>query len=274
MSLHHNAPLLPHELEREIFEIAALLRPKSAPKLLLVARRVLAWVDPLLYRVLILDRKGPSIFLLRSKSAQFLRDNVQHLFFDGVPAGEIEQILSFCTGIRSLALMASATSFLPAISALRPARLAVNLPELFGDLPSVDFTLPIFIAITHLDIFDYVYSNDFPMPDLALLPALTHLALSAETALDYMIQILSDHEKLKVFISMQSDAEFFEEPDFIEDMRFVSMHLSNTEYKLDWETGVNGGMDFWARADKFVAMKRRGEIKPSSRYWIVPEDAI
>lgn len=36
-------PVFPMDLEREIFETAALLHPRGIPTLLLVARRVLVW---------------------------------------------------------------------------------------------------------------------------------------------------------------------------------------------------------------------------------------
>jgi hypothetical protein len=38
-----SAPMLPLELEREIFEICAYLRPVSIPRLMLVACRVKEW---------------------------------------------------------------------------------------------------------------------------------------------------------------------------------------------------------------------------------------
>ncbi|KAJ7121829.1 hypothetical protein C8R43DRAFT_1136349 [Mycena crocata] len=48
-------PVLPVELEREIFEIAAHSRPRSVPTLVLVASRVKVWVEPFLYRTIFLD---------------------------------------------------------------------------------------------------------------------------------------------------------------------------------------------------------------------------
>jgi hypothetical protein len=42
------------------------------------------------------------------------------------------------------------------------------------------------------------------------------------------------------------------------------MTLSSEDHAGDWEIGVLGGMDFWARVDAFAAKRRRGEIEPSS----------
>ncbi|KAJ7887124.1 hypothetical protein B0H14DRAFT_2696630 [Mycena olivaceomarginata] len=56
-----NPPKLPPELECTIFEIAALARPKMIPSLILVAHRVKHWVEPLLYRVImVVPRTRPS----------------------------------------------------------------------------------------------------------------------------------------------------------------------------------------------------------------------
>jgi hypothetical protein len=68
--------------------------------------------------------------------------------------------------------------------------------------------------------------------------------------------------------------------------------VANDGYEQDWFDGVNDGLYFWARAELFIAKKRRGEIKPSSfssfpalagstsdfisgsRCWIEDEDGI
>ncbi|KAK7047058.1 hypothetical protein R3P38DRAFT_3176535 [Favolaschia claudopus] len=50
-----NSPCFPPELERYIFETAALFYPHTIPRLLPVARRVLIWIEPLLYRRVYFD---------------------------------------------------------------------------------------------------------------------------------------------------------------------------------------------------------------------------
>ncbi|KAJ7826702.1 hypothetical protein B0H14DRAFT_2816723 [Mycena olivaceomarginata] len=55
MSSASASPMLPLELEREIFEIYALSWPKLIPKLMLVAKCVKEWVEPLLYRIISID---------------------------------------------------------------------------------------------------------------------------------------------------------------------------------------------------------------------------
>jgi hypothetical protein len=41
------------------------------------------------------------------------------------------------------------------------------------------------------------------------------------------------------------------------------MVVSDEDYVIEWIIGTRGGFDFWARADAFIAKKRRGEIHPS-----------
>ncbi|KAJ7664499.1 hypothetical protein DFH06DRAFT_1324050 [Mycena polygramma] len=48
----NNERVFPPELEREAFETTALLYPGEIPTLLRVARCVLGWIEPLLYRVI------------------------------------------------------------------------------------------------------------------------------------------------------------------------------------------------------------------------------
>ncbi|KAJ7131271.1 hypothetical protein C8R44DRAFT_850069, partial [Mycena epipterygia] len=55
----HSYLAFPPEREREIFEIAALLYPGAIPILLRVARRVLVWIEPLLYRVVYVNGHPP-----------------------------------------------------------------------------------------------------------------------------------------------------------------------------------------------------------------------
>ncbi|KAJ6476755.1 hypothetical protein C8R47DRAFT_1220237 [Mycena vitilis] len=81
-------PVLPAELEREIFEVASLSWPRSIPRFMLVAWRVYAWVEPLLYRVVIVDdrdKSSPGTHPLAIKSSILLSliDTKPSSFFKG-----------------------------------------------------------------------------------------------------------------------------------------------------------------------------------------------
>jgi hypothetical protein len=127
-----------------------------------------------------------------------------------------------------------------------------------------------FSSLTHLDVFDIVDADIWSeWSGLVLLPLLTHLAF-LELDDTVVANILAICPKLLVLVSMYSEEDnhlrFLSDgvDRDASDPRFVSMVLSSEAYVLDWQTGIRGGMDFWARADAFVAKKRRGEIEPSS----------
>ncbi|KAJ6505163.1 hypothetical protein C8R45DRAFT_545381 [Mycena sanguinolenta] len=125
-------PRLPPELERRICEIAAVACPIRIPTLMLVARRVRFWVEPLLYRV---------VFLKDSTTGQLLRDlnlpaftadaleqrppnsfrHVRHLFIDDdvVKRPTLKSWLLACTGVTNLyAWFNCAPDILPSINSL------------------------------------------------------------------------------------------------------------------------------------------------------------
>ncbi|KAJ6566587.1 hypothetical protein B0H19DRAFT_1374097 [Mycena capillaripes] len=184
------SPKLPLELEREVFEIAAKLNRKDAPKLLLVARRVHEWLEPLLYRGLLFrrnrDDKGPTkpipmesiIHAIATKPAAFFHQNVKHLAVNNnVPRVDVDRI-AVCTGIINLALFNgdSDPSMIPYIEIIRPQRLSANMKKLFGGDP--DFTHSLFSNITHLDISDVFGLTWEVWHKLAVLPRLTHLSFN------------------------------------------------------------------------------------------------
>ncbi|KAJ7662178.1 hypothetical protein DFH06DRAFT_366794 [Mycena polygramma] len=71
------APVLPRDLEREIFDIVASEGIKSIPPLLRVARRVKVWTEPLLYRVIFV-RENPTRDYFGRDLFEKTRDAVIH----------------------------------------------------------------------------------------------------------------------------------------------------------------------------------------------------
>lgn len=162
------------------------------------------------------------------------------------------------------------------LEAARPRRLAISMASLFyepfpnGNDFAMDFTLPLFASLTHLDLFETLDDDDLSFwSGLALLPVLTHLAFVELHQSNLVNELFSTCRKLEVLISMYSEKVLFEQRilagddmDKIEE-RFVLMVVTSEDYVVEWQIGTQGGMDFWARADAFVAKKRRGEIEPS-----------
>ncbi|KAJ7488983.1 hypothetical protein FB451DRAFT_681352 [Mycena latifolia] len=283
-------PRFPPELEREIFETTAVLYPETirSPSLLLVAKRVHEWIERIKYtRVSSIEsvtaacpsRLLQSAIRSNSKPIDFFRERVRHLFLDiGIRADDLQALLSACSGLRSIKLPNSSCthpSILPNLAAIQPRRLAINLWDLFSGSGSLDLSHPAFARITHLESFDNpALFAGFPWSDFARLPALTHLALwqldqAAAAAL------LSACPQLEVLIRSNYLGFVLEDRVSVDDARFVSMPMSyNTYQTSDWLAGTGSGVDFWVRAERFIAKKRRGKIEPRSRCWIDFSDRI
>ncbi|KAJ7488926.1 hypothetical protein FB451DRAFT_1390123 [Mycena latifolia] len=280
-----SSPRLPLELEREIFETAAELYPETiyTPCLLLVAKRVHEWIERIKYRAVASEptpayplRLLQNAICSNSKPTGFFHDRVRHLFIDddSVPEDDLLLILSSCSGIRSLMLTTCpGPSVLPRLAAIHLRRLSISLFELFGSIHAIDLSHPAFTSVTHLELFEELsLFTAFPWSNFALLPALTHLSLY-ELHESNAIDILSQYPKLVVLISM-NDAEYptvvnKEELPSIDDARFVCMELSYGNYVDDWLAATKGDVDFWVRAERFIAKKRRGEIQPSTFYDLI-----
>ncbi|KAJ7489097.1 hypothetical protein FB451DRAFT_1125319 [Mycena latifolia] len=274
-------PTLPLELEREIFEVVARLHPRMAPTLMRVASRVLVWIEPMVYETLIVKHRTlHSSFLLafESKPASFFRTNVRNLLLGDrlqlVP-DELNMLLSACNGVVNIALFRPHHSMLPHLAAMKLQRLTVELLSLFYP-QEINFTQPLFSALTHLDARDWGDVDHYSGPSgLASLPELTHLTVF-HASRSVLSSILSDCKKLQILIRVtrfpplaNASRELS-----IDDPRFVLMSMTYNEMIVDWEAATQGECNFWDRADIFVAKRRRGEIHPASRCWIEADDMI
>ncbi|KAJ7726806.1 hypothetical protein B0H16DRAFT_1591913 [Mycena metata] len=194
--------LLPPELEREIFVIAASAGNTTIPPLLRVAKRVKVWLEPLLYRrVLVQSQPSSRRYFLSNGDvmistaalaaamerlpAGFLNTHARHLYLEvwaySNSIQDRSRMFAALTGVTDLMLLNmgnfdEAPLLLAEISRLPLRRLQAHLGALFRPAPPgvVDFSHPLFRNITHLCARD-----DF-QPDwttgLALLPCLTHLS--------------------------------------------------------------------------------------------------
>ncbi|KAJ7206474.1 hypothetical protein GGX14DRAFT_568025 [Mycena pura] len=272
-------PTLPLELERQVFEMAALCHPSTIPTLLLVCHHIHDWIEPLLYRVLSLNRSPSTdaqFAAASSKTISFLQNAVRHVFIPGVskPAGT-KALLAKCPGVANLMLLRLFRDVVEAIQHLRPAKLSFfDPPHEFPGL-LLTFDHPLFMNVTHLDIF-HVYLDDEELKcawgkwcSLTSLPKLTHLALSPQLGHEILPQLLAECPQLTlVVVGFWSASYLAKAVEFVQrlpvaDPRVVVLRA--THYFTDWEDGAHGADDFWARADRFVVHKRNGEI-PSTQY--------
>ncbi|KAF7368013.1 hypothetical protein MSAN_00867100 [Mycena sanguinolenta] len=273
-------PRLPPELEHRIFKIAALARARCIPALMLVAKRVKAWLEPILYRVVFLkDSTLDYIDDLRDlglpaftpdaleKRSQNFCSHVRHLFIDDALVGEtaLESWLLACTGATNLyAWFDCNPEILLSINSLTNVRyLTIHVRSLCGT--TVPF--PLFLTITHLELFDFTAdeSMDRICRNIAFIPQLTHLSLNPplDSRLSHAALCANMHLQCIVFLS--SGISLDGSP-LIDDDRFVCID-EVLPYELDWLHGALFGEDYWSVANAFLAARRAGTIE-RSRYRI------
>ncbi|KAJ7133417.1 hypothetical protein C8R44DRAFT_849522 [Mycena epipterygia] len=184
-------PILPPELEREIFELAAATDPPpnywtrqhvgdTVIALAQVCRRAQSWIEPLIYeRVSLLDvfdgTNPVPLFLdtLDKRPPSFFAMHVKHLYLGpSIPFLVVQRVLQVCTGVVSFGCHHPYISLAPLLAPLPLQRLLVS--ELA--LPAAPAVLPPWAAsLTHLGLAQALPA--VPAAVLARLPSLTHLAV-------------------------------------------------------------------------------------------------
>ncbi|KAJ7159566.1 hypothetical protein C8R46DRAFT_1108606 [Mycena filopes] len=276
--LYPPTPSFPPELEREIFELAASWYPSTITSLLRVCHRAHYWIEPLLYTVLFLE-DPPSVGAIhkRLEAKPSLRRPITHFLWDILDfrPDRWETAMDILRGGRSTpevaikALTASAADYIrfsKAIHKVSPQRLTLALPWWAGG-DTLAFFQPVYQTTTHLTLFQSKFNPDVDWAYLATLPALTHLALTAEISKVILPALLKECLKLQVVISIgltaaeshaRVEAFFLTTPD----PRVVLTNLP--DFFEEWKRTARCGYDLWHRAEEFVARKRRGEIEASS----------
>ncbi|KAJ6489992.1 hypothetical protein C8R45DRAFT_1096958 [Mycena sanguinolenta] len=258
---------LPPELEHKIFEIAALARPKSIPALMLVARRVKCWVEPLLYRIVFLrapHQHAPPKFSLPTFSVDAL-ERTSHEFFGHVrnlfisAATEETAVKSWllaCPNTTNLYAMFDVTpAILPCLTGFANVRyLTIEACALGGD--SVPF--PLFLRVTHLELLNSTDDVACVCRNLTLIPWLTHIALNPHLPSRLSHAELLANAQLQCIVFLSTDISLDTSP-LLDDARFVCINES-VEYLVNWLQGAISGDDYWSVADAFLAARRAGEI--------------
>ncbi|KAF7362822.1 hypothetical protein MVEN_00632000 [Mycena venus] len=270
-------PVFPPELEREIFETAAVRDPDLIPTLLRVCHRVHAWVEPLLYRVLIIpDSITPQLAAVQSKPTPFLQNAVRHVLIVYISSDYrrkemFNELLSNLSGIISLFLDGYIEpDILPVLDKMRLQKLNLSVPDSPGSQwARLTLTHSLFLSVTHLELYwdpdedQHISWEDWS--HLATLAALTHLCLSKALSVDILQPTVTNCPRLVVVITAfwsSADAwcaSAFAQALTITDPRIVVLVVG--DFKEDWEAGARRGEDFWTRAEAFVVRKHKGEIE-------------
>ncbi|EGO22469.1 hypothetical protein SERLADRAFT_409958 [Serpula lacrymans var. lacrymans S7.9] len=289
-------PALPTELEQMIFVTAALDYPLSAPKLALVARRTQLWVEPLVYEAIIVQHPSNTsrkatvdgfLYAISRKPADFFARHVKILILSYLKQSQITRILSVCTGVVSLGCWTGCNAQLGrfiARSPLRPRRLSTCLENTMAMNEDPDFGSPFYRNVTHLELDDSWSRWMTWAPAFALLPRLTHLALSftfpvqiGNMLLDALRQILGGCKTLELcvlFLAAGSGQKWYQSSNslFVEkvirDPRVVMMPWSLSHVR--WASECWGSWSMWSCAGAIALRQRelyaRGEYVQLSAF--------
>ncbi|KAJ7757535.1 hypothetical protein B0H16DRAFT_1457701 [Mycena metata] len=261
-------PMLPPELQREIFEIAIRFSLHDAAvkvNFSLVARHVQSWVDQEFYKSVIIHSSGSAekfIQLANLKPAGFfaiVRTLVMSNFPGGLPESQIIRLLSICTGVQYLAFW---RRYFP-----RPNPVINQLPlrRLFMPLSNIqniiDAAIPprCLSGVTHLNMsfLDPVDVSDLEI--LARLPCLTHVAL-------HVSAVLPPHASVVIAScpALQALVIIFESTDLIRDEitqvysfdpRIVLLNHPTPSVVSSLPSARFGLDEVWAFADHIIAQR-------------------
>ncbi|KAF7299806.1 hypothetical protein HMN09_00987000 [Mycena chlorophos] len=296
-------PLLPLELEREIFETTAIFYPRHIPALLRVAKRVNLWLKPLLFRVVRFSDEAHSEALHRAMKSEpdLLRIGLKYLNLDDVQysgwlSDEVDALLALSTSIIDIAVSHEhpTTHTYPVVPVqLQPRRFMGVIKSLLGVEPPAMSTA-VFLSLTHIELNESILNepqtgHDDKRPAiisalLAAAPNLTHLSSPqpmASLSWPAVQNVLEAMPKLKMLVALYSayngrvSASELEEVNAgtIRDVRFMAGTFPDDgDSYLDWEQSATcAAKDYWARGEIFLERKKRGQVAVT-RYWI--DDAI
>ncbi|KAF8211077.1 hypothetical protein K438DRAFT_1959272 [Mycena galopus ATCC 62051] len=243
-------PILPPEIEREIFEITAQF-PGNAVNLVLVARRTQIWIERLIYETVTLSDEHICHKFLRavdSRPAQFFTDNVKSLC---VPADidplSTARVLKACQGVVNLAIWL-----------VEPHEIR-SCPASAHSAPRAFFAHPFFSHVTHLELVDWLAWAAYID---YLSPHLTHLALDFDLECDgseaRLRAVLASCRSLLVCVALVNNDEDMivvsDQLAEIEDPRLVVLSESNVIE--NWEASLRRtDASLWSFAEDIVAAK-------------------
>jgi hypothetical protein len=288
-------PRLPLDIERAVFECAAVLYPTSIPICMLVAVRVKEWYDavsvsfmshevppgrlePILYRVLYCCTAPTDVDtingfriipmdvlleLIRTKPPHFFRRTVRHLFLADGTSFQTESILAACNHVTNLFEYFTPNPHPHTFDALQHLRrLTIGFSYLLKRFP-LDIDPPplaVFATLTHLEVMDTEWDLAELGHRLPLMSNLTHLALNSFLNDSELYDTLRSQTNLQCIVGLvQRPITTTEIHPFADDDRFVCIHQV-TSYRMDWIIGAHTGYDYWAIADAFIAARRASKV--------------
>ncbi|KAF7300339.1 hypothetical protein HMN09_00917200 [Mycena chlorophos] len=300
-----DGPRLPEDLERDIFLYAAQATSglddgdsaqvevdvETVKRLVLVAKRTRDWLQPLLFRSLVLvehtsQTRLPALsFLLSSKPAEFWahgpRTIVLNVAFGPDDAAVVLPLLKACTRLERLTIASPDSERRRLLLCLAKMtelkRLSAELGMLFDHtIGSVDLSMPVFPGhtLTHLSLLDELYgispSEEAHLASqLSTLSELRYLALYGMVAASFLLGVLASCPRLRLLANRFPDSGrttvqtmYERHLTTVTDVRFVIM--PHGRLNAEWEEGDK--QDWWDEAERFVEEKKQGKID-AGRFW-------
>ncbi|KAJ7894225.1 hypothetical protein B0H14DRAFT_2683653 [Mycena olivaceomarginata] len=286
-------PRLPLDIERAVFECAAVLYPTSIPICMLVAVRVKEWyeavsvsfmshevppgrLEPILYRVLYCCTAPTDVDtingfriipmdvlleLIRTKPPHFFRRTVRqslpgrrHFLPNGIHSGRMQPRYQLIRVFYTKS--ASAHLRCPSASSASHNRAFLSietLPPRHRSAPSRR------LRNTHPSGSDGHGTAAHVQPH----PSRAQFVLNDSE----LYNTLRSRTNLQCIVGLvQRPITTTEIHPFADDDRFVCIHQV-TSYRMDWIIGAHTGYDYWAIADAFIAARRASKVD-ASRYII------
>ncbi|KAH0834224.1 hypothetical protein J3R83DRAFT_11538 [Lanmaoa asiatica] len=245
---------------------------------MLVASRVKTWIEPFVYKTVLLRGAGHAVRFLGAltnyRSPEFAKSHVKALCIrPSIPLSLTIQLLTACSGLESLALwilpQTDTADLIDLISSLPLTFLSLNIRSILppSHPKSVLRNHPAFVNITHLDIVNHwvLWTSSLGIEHL---PFLTHMAFrfwsrgSVNTALS---TILQQSPKLRVLVLLADyvvipEAREYLEKQGIRDIRVVV--LKHTRDADEWELMERDSVSMWQRAECIVRWRRFNRAGP------------
>ncbi|KAF4620355.1 hypothetical protein D9613_000113 [Agrocybe pediades] len=274
--------VLPYEVERMIFELAATKWPGSAVTLSTVSRYVQGWVEGILYHTVVLDcfasYSKTRLFqrTLRSRPKSFFKHHVKRLYMD-VTFKESQELLECCTGVTHLVLPWADHFMIEGSMADLPFppkldRLSIRLESLDVSRTRAkrSFSPGLFANLTHLEFITPLCEFvEIDWYSLCPLPTLTHFAVgilwgSRDSHFLPPLEYLINELDLTVMVIISFDLEFLkllEESILMDDHRVVVKSDLNSTDKVPpgryWNQLKHGCPEFWDSAEEMMKQQRR-----------------
>ncbi|KAJ7065446.1 hypothetical protein C8F01DRAFT_1125631 [Mycena amicta] len=276
---------LPPELERIIFELAATELPKSILTLSLVACRVKEWLDPILFRTLVITSNAPhrarddflscriDVFqAIARQKPSLLKNTVRNVIFVYLSRQEQEIVFTACPSLENICIDSNLEGWdLQSGTALARlehlSHLSIGVQDLFSRLKQIHpGPHPCFVHITHIQLI----ANTLGPPGSAAaqrwrafaeLPNLTHVVARGLWARDILFLLASCTMLRALILEIYSTntSLLAEYEEACKDVRFV-LYLSSEGIQQGWLDALRGKEIFWDRAERLIAQRGTAEF--------------